>query len=271
MPVKARAASRISRLARLAPTGLAAALLVAVAVTSLAAASSPPAHAAAVAVTIKTSERIHDFTRTVTISGRVASHQSGVQVTLNASAFPFAAPVAVAQGSTDAGGSYRFKVKPLLNTRYTVALTGTPTVQSSTLTVYVVPHAVQKSCNLCAAKRLTAGSSYTLRIVFTLRVPPGTFAVVSTERHYFYYGQRTGSRPPTRLRLVGTFVGTPISADTISVTTTHTIRIPKRGSFVFRSQSCAKDMASLDGLGLPGHHHCGDASVSRRQAFTYLG
>jgi hypothetical protein len=243
--------------------GLGAALL-ATALVALAAGPQAQAEAASATVTIKAGSRIHDFTHPVRITGRVASHRSGVRLTLYANTFPFPGEVVAGQTSTHRAGTYRFKVKADLATRYSVALSQLPTVRSRTLTAYASFHGVSSTCNLCGHGQHLGGPQ-TLRVSYRWRYPAAPFAAESIKPHYFYYGQTNGSpRAPTRLRLVKTVTPSALGDSTISTSISHRIRLPVVGLWSFRYLTCTKNTEAIDGFGLPAGHHCGDRKITLR-------
>lgn len=227
--------------------------------------------AAKTAVSIKPSARVRDFTRSITISGRLASHRSGVNLQLFASEFPFAGAAVVGQKSTKKGGYYRFRVRPDLATRYVVARSSDPTVQSKRVTVYRTVHRTKVKCNLCGRIETVKRGSQTLRLSFKSRYPALVYAVESTKPHFFYYGQRNGSvRPPAQLGLVQTIAPLPIANNTISVDASYQIQLPAN-AFSLSAVICSKSTVAFNGFGEPDVRHCGDPTITRQQIKRGIG
>jgi hypothetical protein len=162
--------------------------------------------------------------------------------------------------SSKTTGSYSFSVAPAHATRYRV-MVGTAT--SQVVTVYVLPRKVSNTCNLCHPGN-TAGT-HTLTVSESDQAPPGKLAVAPTE--YFYYGQTNGSNgKPNTLSLVKT-VPLHIHADMLSYSASYTVHFPTT-AFEFAYATCFKDAEAKDGVGLPGHHRCGNKTIARG---GYLG
>src|SRR4051794_8314040 len=105
------------------------------------------ASAASPTLSIKSSKRIVAYTRAVAISGRLSTGQADATVVLQADRFPFDAFKTVASTTTSEDGTYSFRRKPTLGTRFRVVLGADPQVRSRVVIVYL--NALQKvvSCN----------------------------------------------------------------------------------------------------------------------------
>jgi len=135
---------------------------------------------------------------------------------------------------------------------------------SRALTVYVIWQTLSDTCNLCMGSN--SPGTHTLIINGRFRAPPGPVAVSGPV--YFYYGQINGSRvTPTVLHLVKS-VPLHRSGHLLSVDISHTVNFPAGMPFEFSTRYCWRNAESKDGVGLRGHHHCGDATVTSNE---YLG
>lgn len=196
--------------------------------------------------------------KAATISGNTGDGQAGTAVELQASKFPFTSGFATAgQALTASGGAYSFATKPTLATRYRVVLVSDPTSQSSVVTVYVSPNWISHA-NRCVNGTFTCHLHISAHVVY----PAGTANREGKKRVYYYFGVRSGSQtiPPTRVRLIkkgrqhrhgGQYrVG-------------FSVRFATPTAFSYQWEFCTKDAEASDGLGLPGHHHCGARSISQ--------
>lgn len=199
------------------------------------------------------------YGKSITLSGHESLGGSRSFV-VQAQVFPFTSPFrTIAHGETT--GSYSIAVKPTHASRYRVKV-GSAT--SPVLAVYVLGRQLRTICNLC--QQSNAPGTHTLIVKATVLNPPGPVAIRGPA--YFYYGQDNGSRvPPSTLRLVK-HAPLDIHGQDSSSTVTYRVRFPAGEPFKFNFALCLKDAESKDGIGLPGHHHCGDASVKLGK---YLG
>src|SRR5947208_856092 len=114
--------------------------MAALGLASMGAFASPPAPAAATAVSAAAARNAIPFTASTDISGAVSGRpggNGGVEVDLRSDPYPYGSFADVASRPTAADGSYRFRVTPSRNTRYRVALHQTPGVRSATVTITV--------------------------------------------------------------------------------------------------------------------------------------
>lgn len=196
-----------------------------------------------------------EYGKSLKLSGHEALGGSKPFV-LQAEAFPFKTGFkTVAHGTTK--GSYSVAVSPTHATRYRIMVGG---AASPTLTVYVLYRQKSLSCNLCHANN--PPGTHTLVISETLQAPPGPIAVKGPE--YLYYAQAAAM--PSTLRLVKQ-VPLHVQGNRLSYQVSYTVHFPAT-AFSFQYSTCFKDAESTDGVGLPGLHHCGDATIKRGQ---YLG
>jgi hypothetical protein len=198
------------------------------------------------------------YGRSITLSGHVSLGGSK-SYTLEANPWPFKGGFhRVAHGKTT--GSYRFVVKPSHATRYRLHVGGST---SSVLTVYVIERQIHFSCNLC--KLNDTPGAHTLKISAVVLAPPGPLAEHGPV--YFYYAQDSSTVPPSTLHLVKK-VALHKSGNRLSFHASYKVHFPA-GAFRFSDANCWKDTESRDGVGLPGHHHCGNSSISASD--KYLG
>jgi hypothetical protein len=199
------------------------------------------------------------YGKAATISGTVANGQPGAAVQLQGSTFPYASGFGVlAQSTTGAGGAYSFKTKPVLATHYRVVLVAEPTSVSPTITVYVTPPFFNASRGRCpSAPRCRR--HFAADIVY----PPSTVPKEVGKRAYFYFGIRygSGSIPPKRLRLITTGRQRHVRGTRYRMGFTISFATPAARGYRYEWNVCLKDAEATDGLGLPGHHHCGDRSL----------
>jgi Protein kinase domain len=214
------------------------------------------------------------------LSGDIKHVTKGEVAQLYAQQFPYnRAPVPVGSVLLHPAGqtaSYTFQVTPVLATRYQVEVFGsstatTPLASSPTRTVYVdiesTPHGNPATCARPVCHEL-----------FRYRVPvpsPALGAVMSeTVYAYFKLSLSAGKVPaaPTVLLLSAgdPQVSAPqrVSADEYEFTITYVFHVGN-DAYNWSSTWCTKDIEGTDGVGLPGHHGCGDPSVPA--AANYLG
>jgi hypothetical protein len=195
--------------------------------------------------------------KSINLSGH-ESEAGSQSFALQAATFPFTSGFhTVASGTTT--GSYSVAVKPTHATRYRVIVGGST---SPTVTVYVLDRTLSSSCNLC--RPANSPGTHTLILKAKLQTPPGLVAVKGPV--YFYYALNNSSVPPSAMHLVKT-VPLHITGHRLSLTISYTVHFPIT-VFEFAETYCWKDNESKDGVGLPGHHHCGDPTVRRGE---YLG
>jgi hypothetical protein len=214
-------------------------------------------------------------TSTATVSGTVSGAPQGATATLLAQPFPFHGSYAKAGSVTLRGGAsapYKFKVRPQLATNYKVQVTGTgvTTATSGVRDVFVESQGAVTGSRTCARPVC----HITLRVWVSL--PPSTYRTEAAKHWYLYSGLRLaphGTPAPPR------FLSLDRSATAsrphqhhpwqFQVTLRFTFRIGRTDAFTWRVNFCTRDSVSADGLGLPGHHHCGDQKIATKR--SYLG
>lgn len=196
------------------------------------------------------------YGKTATISGTTADGQAGTTVELQKSAFPFSSAfTTIGQAQTGDGGAFTFTAKPTVATHYRVVLAADATSQSSVVTVYVAPHWINLPSGSCA------GLSCHRHFANTIVYPPAAAKREGAKRVYFYFAVRYGSQtiPPSRTRLVKTGRQSSLGGDRYRAG--FSVTFPTVKAYYFLWDICTKDTEARDGLGLPGHHHCGGRSI----------
>jgi hypothetical protein len=207
---------------------------------------------------------------TAQIHGEIKDAASGEVAQLYAQPFPYRnAPAqigAVILHPTGKTAQYAFEVTPSVATRYTVELfqnsTATsPLASSATRTIYVDTVTVSGNGHAC--------SSPVCSYAVYVKVPASALSTEISKHVYLYLGFNNGSTPPKWLLLGAgdSHVTTPhrISATEFSMTITFTFS----GNNGAWTQTCVRDTEAKDGIGLPGHHGCGDQRIP--YSASYLG
>jgi hypothetical protein len=211
---------------------------------------------------------------TATISGTVMTTAANDTATLMAE--PFGKTTYTAAGSvpltTIGANPYSFSVTPSLATHYKVKVTGTDSATSSSVTVYVTPKtaAPQKWVrNKCTTRRCT----FSFRLYVTL--PKSAFKTESRKHFYLYLavGELRGRKPvlPKDYTLSKTAKASrAIRVNSGEYRLTLTFFVPIRNArTIWVVNACTKDTETKDGMGLTGHHGCGNKHVARNA--LYLG
>lgn len=196
--------------------------------------------------------------KTATISGNTGDGLAGEAVELQASAFPFTSGFAtLGQTQTGSGGSYSFTAKPTVATRYRVALVSAPTSPSSTITVYVGLSWSGHTRGRCAAGASSCSLSFSGKVVYPAAVAKSEGAKIA----YYYFAVRYGSQttPPSAVRLVKTGAQSHVGH---RYEMGFSVTFATVKAYRYEWEICTKDTEAQDGIGLPGHHHCGDRSIS---------
>jgi serine/threonine-protein kinase len=206
------------------------------------------------------------------VSGQVAAAADGEVVKLYAQQFPFTAALAEVGSVTlhPAGGTatYTFKVTPVVETRYVAELyrsgvAATPIARSGVKTIYVTVGE-----GLGDSQDCSGAVCYESTLV-TYSVPPAALKTEMSKTPYVYFavnlkpGKKTPPAPTSLSLGAGraTVVGTQQESANefaITVTFTYTVGTDKwQAAFAV----CLNDTVTADGIGLPGHHGCGDKQV----------
>lgn len=215
----------------------------------------------------------------VTIYGRVRGATVGQVAVLYAQQFPFTRPPGeVASQGLTASGFYSFAASPTLATRYSVLvlarrMAGQQLAASATKTVYVVPNQfgpVNTSCN-SPGNRPVCRQRWRIYIV----VPASAYREESAKHWYVYFGLALARlREPALPKWLYVDHHAKVS-QVRRISSTEFERVISLSfrlgddAWHFGWNYCAKDTEAVDGVGLPGHHDCGQVRVSSKQ--RYLG
>lgn len=214
-----------------------------------------------------------------TITGKVTGATAGSTIKLEARTFPYKSPPkTVGHGVLRSTGTYSFTVEPSYATKYWVTVfppqSHSPIATSSKVTVYVAPStsflSPVTSCNT-AGNRPVCHQSFTL----AFRAPASVLYREGHKHIYSYFGLRlnptTEPPPPKELKLVNFFVYSSLVKVSSTEYKFHLHFSFKVGTnaYYFAINLCTKDTESADGMGLPGHHSCGDTKIPRN--IKYLG
>ena len=180
---------------------------------------------------------------------------------LQAQTWPFKTTYTTIRSGTTSG-DYSFLVSPSHATRYRVVIAGGPT--TSVLTVYVLDKRLSMSCNLC--QNTNTPGTHTLIVSGRFRIPPGPTG--NKGPVYLYYAVSPSSTTPTNVNRVAS-APRQFSGNTFSFSVSYTVQFPNAPTFRFGEVFCWKYEEGASGVGLPGHHACGNATVNRLAA--YLG
>jgi serine/threonine protein kinase len=206
------------------------------------------------------------------VSGKVAVAANGEVAKLYAQQFPFKAAPAEAGSVTlrPAGGTatYTFKVTPALETRYRVELfrngtSPTPIAMSGVKTIYVSIYEDVSDSQDCS------GSVCYESALVTYAAPPSALKTEKSETQFVYSGlnlSKSKKIPPAPKWLTlgaehGTVAGTQQNSATGFFTTVTFSFTAGHESDNWAYAVCLKDSVTTDGIGLPGHHGCGDQRV----------
>jgi hypothetical protein len=254
-------------------------------------AAMPAMSAPAPTITIKATSQIKPFAGYVyvayhdgkysaaQISGTVTNAVTGGVIRLMAQRFPYNKP-AVRAGSkavtADGKLSYTFTVHPTIATHYTVMLFHSPTAAHATAwsvrkTVYFLPGGSVIPPSKC--KRPTCHEVIRIRTLL-----PASLVREEMPKHwYFYFGIHRTTVPgkipsaPKTMKLdtkATTPKATRLSASTYRNVIKFSFWVGNEG-YYWIWQSCTKDSEAKDGVGLPGHHACGNKQISAKVG--YLG
>ena len=210
------------------------------------------------------------------IHGSISGATAGNVARLFVQPFPFKnAPTSAGSLTlTGPAAPYSFTVTPSLATRYQVELFANST---ATIPLATSPVSIVFVANKMTLSGLKACSRPVCRqrIRVQEQVPASTLRAEISKRWFFYFGLNlspTTTPPPPRVLTLDTHAtisrSTQTGARTFVVTIGWSFRIGRDG-FNFNFNFCNKDTEARDGLGLPGHHGCGNPRVSASAA--YLG
>lgn len=261
----------LGKVAALTATSVGVAVLLAGPVLGVTAATSASIHAmsknAVVTGDVWTAFGHAGYT-SATVTGSATGVAAGAVARLYASPFPFthpAVPVATSTLSvTGDSASYSFSVAPTLETGYRIevfasASSSTPEATSPSQKIYVAGYAVAANNETCSSGRCT------IHISLTEIIQPSAIATEKSKHQYLYLSlpKAPGDvKPkPTTFHLTSATVSAPsVRGDHVAFKISITYPEPV-GFYWWYWQSCTKDTVTKDGVGLPGHHGCGNATL----------
>jgi hypothetical protein len=219
---------------------------------------------------------------TATITANVSRAEKGEVAKLVAQPFPYRGSPAPVASTKITGRRQRvsFRVTPSLATRYHIEVfaspsAGTPLATSAEQMIYVTQwYSVDYTHKACSDPDCQVTASV------LIRVPPVDLRREAAKHGYFYFGFSRSllgtPATPKVLALLGSHsvadatISPPkfVSADEYQQTVSLVFDVGV-DSARWELDTCVRDTVSADGLGLPGHHHCGDPSISA--SLGYLG
>jgi hypothetical protein len=205
------------------------------------------------------------------ISGTVTGAASGDVVTLLAKPFKAKsfAPTGKPLTLTSSTQSYSFSVRPTLATAYEARLTAGSTVEatSAVQSVYVgLLQGVGKN-----GYRYKCNKSFTeCSLIITTRtlVPASAYRTESTKRWYMYLALNRSRGVPSKKapkflsldRSASASKPVRINATDFQIVFTFPFATDRENVQPF-PDFCTKDVEAKDGIGLPGHHGCGNGRI----------
>jgi hypothetical protein len=242
-------------------------------VAAIAATGAVAEAAAAASLTAKLSPKPVLLNHDLTVKGQLSTHQSGAGVVLETSRFPFSSGFSqIRSTTTGQNGDYLFVFKPRLATRVRVHLASDPSVKSGTPTAYVIPDYTNRTCKITTPSGKTrtcakpGHGDLTIHLGYHLTFPASAYDAESAKQVYVYYGQRNGgASPPGTLKLRKTVGQKRLGNNRTSVSVSYFVHAPQT-AWSYHLSTCIKFTEAADGVGLPGNHHCGDQTVTSKQA-----
>ena len=207
------------------------------------------------------------------IHGQVTGALNGEVAALYAQPFPYKS--APAQAGTvilhPAGktAQYSFQVTPVVATRYKVELfrssTATkPLATSPASTIYVTIAGRVVSQNAPT----TCGTVCHNKIQIRVSVPASAMSTEAAKKVFTYFAANIGPhKNPATPKTLTLGAGSPqvsvkrTSATEYTVTVTFSYRIPTGKWARWDWNTCQQDTVAVDGIGLPGRHGCGNATI----------
>lgn len=281
----------MSTLGRWSATAVTASTIIAVAAVAAAPAASASNSPAAVTITMHTSSTLpkvtgrtlvayrgHGGSTSATVSGTVSGAQRGDKATLLYE--KFGARSYAKGGSVTLGGgrspAYSFRVRPETATSYKIQVTGSGVSSpppSPVRTVFVEALGSITGPRSCSRP---ARPVCHIKLRLFVNVPVSAYRTEAAKHWYLYAGLRLAPhRTPPAPR---TLALSPTASATrpqrkhlyqFVITLRYRFRIGRHDGFSWRVNFCTRDSEATDGLGLPGHHGCGDKRISART--SYLG
>lgn len=201
---------------------------------------------------------------TAVVTGRITGAKSGDVAQLFAS--PFGTTKFTATGARltlrKADKAYRFNVVPSIGTRYEVRIAN---VTSARATVYVTEVGlISHTTKNCSTTSCTF--SYQVRE----HVPARTYAKETSKHWYLYQAvghpalpavfQLSTKATASKVRKVG--------AGEFEVTLSWQIKVSATRKTSWQTTFCTRDSEKYDGMGLPGHHGCGDKTIALSASYV---
>ena len=216
------------------------------------------------------------------ISGTIQPAASREVARLYAQPFPYTSgPAPVASVPLNpAGGTadYTFTVTPALATRYQVELfrsstAATPLGRSASQMLYVASDITATVTSGDSCSPPTCQAAFTE----TVLVPSSALQAELAKQWFWYFAVNlaaTSQAPrPTLLRLGADdpirTAPARVSADEFKISATFTFDYSAGSSWHWAAHGCTKDIEAQDGIGLPGSHGCGNATIPSPD--PYLG
>jgi serine/threonine protein kinase len=212
------------------------------------------------------------------VRGEISGVRPGEIARLYAQQFPFrSAPVPAGSVILHPSGgtaAYAFQLAPSVATRYKVVLlrssTATsPLASSAASTIYVVLSGANGKARRC--------SRPVCREAFRITVPVPASALMTelSKRWYSYFAVALApDKAPPAPKLLRLGAGRSrvsrsrrISATEFRLTVTYSFRVGAR-AYDWSWNVCAKDTEAADGIGLPGHHGCGDKNLAASVSYA---
>lgn len=233
-------------------------------------------------LSIKT-ETLVPYQKVFTLKGALSTGKHGVLVELQDHVWPFThAFKTIAKTHTGTGGTYAFKVRPSLATKYrTVAPKAR--ARSASRTVYVVKGFKVLRCVLtrrghtypgCANPSPAPPGKYTWRVTIELLYPASVYGKEKSKPVYTYFGQRRGSETdPTTLHRQKNVRQHRHGKNTTVFNFIQRVTVPHE-AYYLEGQFCTKTTERTDGFGVPGapgSHRCGAATVPGKANVYKLG
>jgi hypothetical protein len=212
------------------------------------------------------------------VSGKITGAAAGDTAALLAKSFGQTRYHQVGKPVRLAGASraYKFRVSPAVATAYRVRVTGTQTptpVVTSSRASYVY---VEGLGRVTGKQTCTTRPVCRIKLRLFVTIPPATYRRESA-KHWFLYSRlrlAASHKPPAPQFLKLDHAATASKAQRrhrfqFAVTLRFRFRIGKHDAYRWRVNFCTRDSEKADGLGLPGHHGCGDKVI--RASRLYLG
>jgi hypothetical protein len=197
-----------------------------------------------------------NFLRSGRITGAVTGVPVGTPVRLQAQTFPFTHAYAqVGQTVTRTGGAYNFTVHPRLATHYRVKSGG---ATSRTMTFYVQGLSKLLSQNLC----LPNGLACQVTASYNVWLPAAVGAREMAQKTFLYVGlNRVAPKPPLTLFRKAGFALKITRVSSTKWFVSVVFNYQRAGVQWVQWQTCTREIESSDGIGLPVHTGCGNASI----------